>query len=335
MINYTYKSIFAPYFESFISIKHAMGFTTEKIEYTFKELDLTAHELKPDEPILTKEIVAEWRKGRVNDRERTLYDKWSIIGQFSRYLCHCGFISYVPPMPRQKDKRFVPKIFTTEEIAKLFESADRLRVSATGGKRNAMFSIPALLRVLYATGMRIGEALRLTNAEVNLEKGLITIRKSKNQRQRLIPIAPSLMGVLKQYVENRAKMPLQKLKHDESVFFITYTGEQISVCVAYNWFRKVLKAAGIPFIGDRRGPRVHDLRHTFAVHSLMKQVRAGRDIYCLLPILSVLMGHKTLAGTEYYVRLTNEMFPELNIQIGELSSYVFPSLEKIIRENEE
>ena len=81
--------------------------------------------------------------------------------------------------------------------------------------------------------------------------------------------------------------------------------------------------------------RFHDLRHTFAVHSLMKQVRSGRDIYCILPILSVFMGHKTLAGTEHYVRLTSEMFPELNIQIGEVSSYVFPSLEKLVRENEE
>lgn len=67
----------------------------------------------------------------------------------------------------------------------------------------------------------------------------------------------------------------------------------------------------------------------------MKQVRSGRDIYCLLPILSVFMGHKNLAGTEHYVRLTSEIFPELNMQIGEVSSYVFPSLEKLVRENEE
>lgn len=86
MINYTFKSIFAPYFESFIKMKAAMGFTTEKFEYIFKELDLTVLDLDIEEPILTKKIVAEWRKGRVNDRERTLYDKWSAINQFARYL---------------------------------------------------------------------------------------------------------------------------------------------------------------------------------------------------------------------------------------------------------
>ena len=118
-------------------------------------------------------------------------------------------------------------------------------------------------------------------------------------------------------------------------FFISYTGSKITKGTAYCWFRKILRMAGIPFIGDHRGPRVHVSRHTFAVHSLMKQVRSGRDIYCLLPILSVFMGHKTLAGTEHYVRLTSEIFPELNMQIGEVSSYVFPSLEKLVRENEE
>ena len=112
-----------------------MGFTTEKFEYIFKELDLTVLGLDMEEPILTKEIVAEWRKGRINDRERTLYDKWSAINQFARYLCHCGFISYVPPMPRQKDKRFIPRIFSSEEINALFKkltSCDSLQQMAKG-----------------------------------------------------------------------------------------------------------------------------------------------------------------------------------------------------------
>lgn len=67
----------------------------------------------------------------------------------------------------------------------------------------------------------------------------------------------------------------------------------------------------------------------------MRQVKSGKDMYCLLPILSVFMGHKTLLGTESYIRLTSEMFPELNLQIGAISSYVFPSLERMVREYDE
>lgn len=116
MINYTFKSIFAPYFTSFVKMKAAMGFTISKIEYIFKELDEIYRIMPLHEPVLTKELVKAWRESRLNDSERTLYDKWSIISQFSRYMCHCGFVCYVPPMPRQKDKSFISRIFTHEEI---------------------------------------------------------------------------------------------------------------------------------------------------------------------------------------------------------------------------
>ena len=102
----------------------------------------------------------------------------------------------------------------------------------------------------------------------------------------------------------------------------------------HDWFRKLLKTCGIPFIGGNHGPRVHDLRHTFAVHSLMQQVRAGADIYCALPILSVYLGHKTLSGTERYVRLTQEMFPDIINLEESVSSYVFPSMPLMKRADE-
>lgn len=334
MINYSYKSIFAPHFMSFVRMKASMGFTTPKIEYILKELDELFIVMDTKEPILTCEMVRIWRESRLNDSMRTLYDKYSIISQFSRYMCHCGFISYVPPMPRQKDKYFVPKIFTTEEITRFFGAVDNLQCKALA-PNHSLFSMPALFRTLYATGIRIGEAVRLNNEDVNFQKQQIIINTSKNQRQRIIPINKELEKVLKQYVNNRSKMPIKHVDSPNAPFFINYTGTSVSTGSAYNWFRKVLKKCDIPFIGGNKGPRLHDLRHTFAVHSLMKQVQSGKDIYCLLPVLSVFMGHKTLTGTEAYVRLTSEMFPELNLQIGAISSYVFPSLEKIIREEYE
>lgn len=334
MINYTFKSVFAPYFKSFVRMKAAMGYTTMKIEYIFKELDGIYNEMSLQEPILTKELVKVWRESRLNDSERTLYDKWSIINQFSRYMCHCGFICYIPPMPRQKDKVFIPRIFTHEEMQCFFAVADSLR-SQNIQPNLCLFAMPALFRILYATGIRIGEALNLNNEDVNIEKGIILIRKTKNQRQRIIPITPSLEAMLRQYLRYRDKMPVKRISQKDTPFFISHTGNRISKNTAYTWFRKTLKLCSIPFIGGNHGPRLHDLRHTFAVHTLMKQVKSGKDMYCLLPILSVFMGHKTLFGTESYVRLTSEMFPELNVQVGAISSYIFPSLEKMVREYEE
>lgn len=334
MINYTFKSVFTLYFKSFVKMKAAMGFNTSKIEYIFKELDEIYSAIPLQEPILTKELVKVWRESRLNDSERTLYDKWSIINQFSRYICHCGFVCYVPPMPRQKGRVFIPRIFTREEMRCFFASADSLR-SQSIQPNLCLFSMPTLFRVLYATGMRIGEALSLNNEDINFEKGVILIKKTKNQRQRIIPITSSLEVVLRQYLRYRDKMPIKSVNQKEIPLFISHTGNRISKNTAYTWFRKILKLCNIPFIGGNHGPRLHDLRHTFAVHTLMKQVKSGKDMYCLLPILSVFMGHKTLFGTESYVRLTSEMFPELNVQIGAISSYIFPSLEKMIREYEE
>lgn len=237
-------------------------------------------------------------------------------------------------MPRGKDKVFIPKIFSHQEMEDLFKAADNLLIHNIQPSL-CLFSMPALMRVLYATGMRIGEAVRLDNEDVNLEKHVILIKKTKNQRQRIIPITTSLEAVINQYLQHRNDMPVKDVSIHNAPFFISHVGGRIAKGTAYNWFRKILRGSGIPFLGNNKGPRLHDLRHTFAVHSLMKQVREGKDIYCLLPILSVFMGHKTLFGTEAYLRLTNEMFPELNLQIGAVSSYIFPSLEKIVLEYEE
>jgi integrase len=315
-------------------MKATMGFKTSKIEYIFKELDDIYSKIPLQYPILTKELVKVWRESRLNDSERTLYDKWSIISQFSRYMCHCGFVCYVPPMPRQKNRIFIPRIFTHEEMRRFFAASDSLRLQNVQPNL-CLFSMPTLFRLLYATGMRISEALSLNNEDVNFEKGVILIKKTKNQRQRIIPITFSLEEVLRQYLQYRNKMPVKGLRKKETPLFISHSGTRISKNTAYAWFRKILKLCKIPFIGGNHGPRVHDIRHTFAVHTLMKQVKSGKDMYCLLPILSVFMGHKTLLGTESYVRLTSEMFPELNVQIGAISSYIFPSLEKMIREYEE
>lgn len=93
----------------------------------------------------------------------------------------------------------------------------------------------------------------------------------------------------------------------------------------YGWFRIILRKCGIPHCA-KKGPRVHDLRHTFAVHSLMHQVKNGADIYCMLPILAVFLGHKKLSDTEIYVRLTQEMYPDILKQEITITRFLFPSL---------
>lgn len=128
MINYTYKSVFARFFLDFIHMKDAMGYRTPKIEYIFKELDIFFSKETVNEPIITKQLIVKWRREKVNESERTLYDKWSIISQFSRYMGHLGYPCYVPPMPLKhfNQNSFIPYIFTHEQIQAIFDASDRL-----------------------------------------------------------------------------------------------------------------------------------------------------------------------------------------------------------------
>ncbi len=335
MIDYTYKSIFAPFFRDFIHVKETMGFATPKIEYILKELDTFFLGKGVGEPIIKKEMLIAWREGKANESERTLYDKWSIISQFSRYMCHLGFPCYVPHMPKRNSGSwsYIPYIFTHGQMADLFRASDAM-VMPYNNMESKMFCIPALLRTLYGTGMRIGEACSLANRDVDLQKAQILIRKTKNQQQRIVPICQSLASALEQYKRYRDRIEISGISLPDACFFVAPNGRGLSLGSMYNWFRKLLKACGIPFVGGNHGPRVHDIRHTFAVHSLMQQVRAGADIYCALPILSVYLGHKTLAGTERYVRLTQEMFPDIINLEESVSSYVFPSISLMKRANE-
>jgi len=333
MINYTFNSVFTPFMQSFLKLKKTMGFRTAKIEYIFKEFDLFFIRENIKEPVLTKAMISQWRSGRVNESERTLYDKWSIISQFARYMCHIGYPCYVPRLPKRNFDTYIPYVFTHKQIQEIFSASDALAMKYRN-MSSKMFPIPAILRLLYGTGMRVGEAVSLKNGDVNLNNNTILIRKTKNQQQRLIPLNTSLRQVLLQYIEYRSRLPLSNVSNNGSFFFISPSGFPLTKSNVYNWFKKVLKQCGIPHLGRNHGPRTHDLRHTCAVHSLMGQVKAGADIYCVLPVLSIFLGHKTLIGTERYVRLTQEMFPDIIKMEQSISSYIFPSISKIIRTNE-
>lgn len=335
MIDYTYKSVFGRFFLDFIHMKEAMGYTTPKIEYILKELDIFFTKESVNEPIITKELIVKWRKGKANETERTLYDKWSIISQFSRYMGHLGYPCYVPPMPLKhfNQSSFIPYIFTHDQIRALFAASDRLTM-VYNNMDSKMFCVPAMLRLLYGTGLRIGEAVSLTNGDIDFDKGTILLRKTKNKQQRLVIMTASLKEVLRQYMSYKEKLPIRHTSDKDAFFFISPSGVPVNKRTFYIWYRKLLKVCNIPFVGGNKGPRVHDLRHTFAVHSLMRLVREGTDIYCALPILATYMGHKTLFGTERYVRLTQEMYPDIIHLEESVSSYVFPSIALMKRADE-
>ena len=158
---------------------------------------------------------------------------------------------------------FTPYIFIHNEIDRLLQAADNIRPTVQA--RGLYEELPVLFRLLYGCGLRVSEAVGLLCRDVNLEQGVLTIREAKNGRDRLIPLSESLRKLLCDYRENTAYWLCSG-----DYFFPAPDRTISSPNTVYQRFRKVLWSAGIPYNGKENGPRLHDMRHTFAVHTLQK-----------------------------------------------------------------
>jgi len=324
---FEYQSVLAPYINDFINLKECSGCNYLRGKWILKEIDGFFLKSKVLQPVITRELVQRWHKTKVNDNPATLYGKYSIWNQLARYMSRQGCKCYIPRLPyaRRSKGTFIPYIFTHNQIDQLFQSSTRLRMYDRH-MNITMFSIPVILRLLYSTGLRISEALSIKNTDVKADKGYIHIRKTKNGCERIVPINDSLCEVLQQYISYRNRMPVRKVSSPNCFFFIKSDGTYCNAQSIYVWFRKLLADCGIPYAGNHRGPRVHDLRHTFAVHSMVQMAHNGQDLYSSLPVISACLGHKSLFATEQYVRLTGEMYPELISKCSPINAFVYPKM---------
>lgn len=331
MNNKSFWSVFAPHIHDFISLKRSLGYKYDEQERILFTFDRFVLEHGYTTPGLTKEIADKWAEKRHNESDLTKYANVIVIRQFSEYLRNCGIKTFIPNLPPYHDSTFIPYIYTYDEMNAVFRACDNLRLR----HRNVdccLLIMPCLLRMLYGTGIRISEALSLKNKDVDINMNCLTLRDTKNGKDRLVPISPSLTSVCKDYLEYRGKLPVTGLKREDQPFFVSLNGGFCKRDAVYGWFRKVLIQAGIPFTGNRKGPRIHDIRHTFACHSFVKLSDEGVDLYCSWPYLSTYLGHQSLQSTEQYIRLTAQMYPELLKDTEGLHVDVLPNI--ILKNND-
>ena len=298
-------------FEAFVAEKHALGYRYASAENAIRALDRHLHALGYKAASLPQAVVDAWTAKRAHESAGTHGARVAIVRQLARWLQRHGVESYVPPSltgPIAK-VQFTPRIFTHAEVRRLLAGGSSLSTDARAPHRHVV--MPALFRVLYGCGLRCGEALRLTSGDVDLAHGVLTIRQGKFRRDRLVPLAPSLLARLRTYATDLGERPAS------AIFFPAPHGGSYSLQAPYTTFRRLLRAAGIPHGGRGRGPRVHDLRHTFAVHRLEAWYRGGADLGAKLPLLSAYMGHASIAATQQYLRLTAELFPDVAARMEE------------------
>lgn len=302
--NYTFPEQYRLEAEEYISYKHSLGFVFGYDDQ--KKCDQLLRYLYTNSPInsvteLTKDLVDGYLEQFNNSRPRTIHANQSYVRQYGLFLKQRGYTPYIYPATLiQCPKDFTPYIFSKEEIYQILKCADNI-----GPNKNKFVNTPhiypAILRVLYACGSRIGETVQLKAEDVDLAEGHITFHNGKNNISRIIPISDSLTSYLKKF-DSRID------RTGNSYFFPSLHGECYSPITIRNTFRKLMIQAGIPVQPNGKYPRIHDLRHTFAVHSLEQSIDRGLDPYCSLPALSTYMGHKGIESTEYYLRLTKHYF---------------------------
>jgi|ERR1700674_2999777 integrase/recombinase XerD len=236
--------------------------------------------------------------------------KLSALRGFYRFALARGYTasSPLPTAGSEEPPAFVPYIYSRNDIKRLIEAT-------VGRERCNLSSLTCrtLLLLLYGTGLRISEAVRLDLADVDFDSGgILRVRESKFYKTRLVPTGPDLTRVLANYAIERNK---RRPNSPDAPFFLTQRGQRLSRAGAETAFRQLRECAQVRRNDHARyQPRLHDFRHSFAVTRLVSWYREGADVQRLLPQLATYLGHVHIAATQHYLTMTPELLREASLR---------------------
>jgi integrase/recombinase XerD len=253
--------------------------------------------------------VRKYLDGDSESPTMTWFVKYRLIKNIFKYAISRSYTTSVP-LPKSlpaKPRTLTPYIYTVPEIRRLLGVSDS-RYSPRGHIEPE--TMRCLLLLLYGAGLRVSEALQLKVGDVDLRQGVLTIKQTKFFKSRLVPVGPELLRMLRGYQSGK------RLHHE-------YEGERPFLCSRRltpihfdsmeNTFKWLRREAGIHRSdGGRYQPRLHDLRHTFAVIRLVTWYREGKNVQHLLPYLATYMGHVNIHGVSTYLTMTKELLRQAN-----------------------
>ncbi len=309
MNNKVLEGPFARQIEEFINEKRLLGYKyieNERTLYVFDQFSISSKE----EESLSKKLVLDFVKMQPHWKPGTQEARISTMHQFTKYLVNNDFPAYLcdPKWFGIKRNIYKPYIFNKSEIASLFSAADKKNTHKSGIFYSTIF------RLLYGCGLRISEALNLKNKDVDFDNHLLQVTNTKNKIERLIPMDISVSSYLKDFHRNSStssdknsyffKSPLSNYHYDKTT--------------VYRRFRDLLWECNISHSGrNPGGPRLHDLRHTFCVHSLRQLIESDMNVLSVLPLLCAYIGHSSIKSTERYLNMTAEIYPEISSKMEE------------------
>jgi integrase len=313
-----YTSLFAPHIVGLIEQKRALGYKYGGEPAILRRFDAFCAERHPHESVLTREMMLDWAAKRPGETPATLQGRITPVKELAKYMVRLGLEAFILPkgfMPRIP--RYVPHIYSNDELKRIFTQADRCHYHIEVPHRHLV--MPVFFRLLYGCGLRLTEARLLKVMDIDLAEGVITVTNAKLDKHRQLPVSPDLLERLRSYHQKVHLTP-----GPEDWFFPGYSGKPMTMGNVEKNLRKFLWQAGISHGGRGKGPRIHDFRHTMAVHCLRRWVLEGKDLRAYLPILQAYLGHVSLSDTSYYLNLTADLFPNITEQVERAFGDIIP-----------
>jgi integrase len=318
-----YIGPFKDHLQNYVNLNRAIGYKFDTEASRLKCFDRFVLEKYPETTALTKEIVLDWCSKRTYEAQTNQCLRASIIRQFGAYLDSMGIKSYtLPKKYYARGNQYTPYVYTVTELKNFFAETDKDKARCSGQCPYRHQIMPVIFRMIYMCGLRSSEARLLKVADVDLEHGILTINQSKNDNSRLVPMPDSLTERCRAFSKE-----VHLLSGAEDYYFPALGNKPIQHRRIYENFRRFLWKAGISHGGRGRGPRIHDFRHTYAVHCLKKWAEEEKDLTAYLPILKTYMGHDSFRETAYYLRMTADVFPHITLKLEAHYLDIIPQLE--------
>lgn len=302
-LSYDYVGPISEHLTDFLAEKRAVGIKYTAEAVYLRQIDRLTISLDTPKDMIPRKLIEEWGIKKESEAYKTWQYRQTVMRQLTKYFINHGLDTYLTTIEiPDKDHGFVPYIFNENEIASIFNAVDSLKSHIWSPQRKEVMAL--LFRILYSCGLRLGEALSLKISDVDLDNGVFTVVNGKNHKDRYVPISPELQKRCNDFVTQ-----FHKDSSLEQVFLPAPDGGFYSKgSTQYAW-QQILRLAAISKTDD--GPRIHDLRHTFAVCCLKNWIKQDKDLNAMLPVLSAYLGHKRLSATSRYLRLTADVFPEV------------------------
>jgi len=291
--------------DDYLELRHGLGFELTRCESRLR--GFVRYLARKHAEWITVPQVVDYVLGPADRSASTQAGYLAAIRGFTQYLSGIDPRTEIPPLGLvRQDRRPQPFIYSDREVERLLDEARRH--SSIDRYALKPDTLHCLIGLLAVTGMRVGEALSLKPEEINWAQGVVTVGRAKYQKTRLIPLHASTVGQLRRYAGLRKRFFADRpwLRPAHRFFVSSYGGPLTATGVGYD-FRQLTRRIGLREVGAHRGPRIHDLRHRFAVSTLLRWYRSGRKIDPLLPVLSTYLGHVSITGTYWYLTCTPEL----------------------------